>query len=308
MTITITNNVRVFARSWNPTHQNLTGTRNPPISSPWSGPTAATFYNTLPPLRITEIMYHPPMPPAGNTNEADNFEFIELTNVGLPPRNLQGARLSGGIDFNFPSLILTNGQSVVVVKNLAAFQSRYGTAPLVAGVYTNNLANGGDHLVLTGPLGEPIHDFTYSDSWYPTTDGGGFSLVIVAASAPLDSWNLKTSWRPSAALFGSPGTTDLSPPNLPAIIITEALTHTDPPLLDTIELYNPTLNNVNLGGWFLTDDPQTPKKYRIPANSFIAAKGYVTFTTDQFGSGPTVSPSALPAIPSICFPAMPTPT
>jgi len=287
VTITITNNVRVFARSWNPTHQNLTGVKNPPISSPWSGPTAATFYNAPPPLRITEIMYHPPAPPAGNTNDADNFEFIELKNVGLTPRNLQGVRLSGGIDFTFPSLILTNGQYVVVVKNLAAFQSRYGPTPLVAGVYTKNLANSSDQIILHGPLLEPIHDFTYADVWYPATDGAGFSLVILDALAPLDSWNWKSSWRPSSLWHGSPGAADPAPPNLPAILITETLTHTDPPLLDTIELFNPTINNVNLGGWFLTDDPQAPKKYRIPANSFIAPNGYRTFTTDQFGSGPT---------------------
>lgn len=287
VTITVTNSVRVFARSWNPAHQNLTGARNPPISSPWSGPTAETFFNAPPPLRITEIMYHPPAPPAGNTNDADNFEFIELINVGLTPRNLQGFRLSGGIDFVFPNLTLTNGQYVVVVKNLAAFQSRYGTAPLVAGVYTNHLANSGDQIILHGPLGEPIHDFTYSDTWYPATDGAGFSLVIIDVLGLPNSWNWKSSWRPSGSLHGSPGSADPAPPNQPAILITEALTHTDLPLLDTIELYNPTLNNVNLGGWFLTDDLQAPKKYRIPANSFIAPNGYLTFTTDQFGSGPT---------------------
>lgn len=287
VTLTITSNVAVFARSWNPTHQNLTGAKKPPISSPWSGPATASYYTTIPALRITEIMFNPPPPPVGNTNDADNFEFIELQNIGPTPLNLQGAKLGGGIEFTFPNLTLTGGQFVVVAKNLAAFQSRYGPAPLVAGLFTNNLANSGDDLTLNGPLGEPILDFNYSDAWYPATDGAGFSLVIISSSAARESWGVKSSWRPSTASGGSPGATDPAPANIPGLLINEALTHTDPPLLDTIELFNPTINNVNLGGWFLTDDPHSPKKYRIPNNTFIGAGSYLTFTTDQFGAGPT---------------------
>lgn len=285
VTIQVTTNLRVFARSWNPTHQNLTGANNPPISSPWSGTAVDTYYLTTPPLRVTELMYNPPPPPAGNTNDSGNFEFIELRNISGASLNLQGFRLSGGIDFVFPSLLLSAGQHVVVVKNLAAFQSRYGAGPLVAGTYTNNLANSGDHVVLRGPMLEPILDFEYLDTWYPTTDGEGFSLVIVNPNAATGTWGLKESWRPSSALNGSPGVADPAPPNLPGIVITEALTHTDPPLFDTVELLNPTASPMDLGGWFLTDDPHKPKKYRIPAGSFIAAGGYLTFNANQFGAG-----------------------
>ena len=58
-TLTITNNVHIFARAFNRAHRNLTGANNPPLSSSWSGPTEATFYIDTPSLRITEIMYHP---------------------------------------------------------------------------------------------------------------------------------------------------------------------------------------------------------------------------------------------------------
>jgi len=286
VTIQFTTNIRVFARSWNPTHQNLTGANNPPISSPWSGTAVDTFYVSTPPLRITEIMYNPPPPPAGNTNDADNFEFIELKNISGSSLNLQGFRLGGGIEFTFPNLVLAGGQYVVVAKNLAAFQSRYGTSNLVAGVFTNNLSNAGDHVTLRGPMLEPILDFTYADTWYPTTDGEGFSLALLNPNAATDSWSLKESWQPSGNLNGSPGYANPLPPSLPPIIITEALTHTDPPLLDTVELYNPTASLVNLAGWFLTDDPHKPKKYRIPTGKFIAAGGYLTFDSDQFGVGP----------------------
>lgn len=41
--IVLTNNATVFARNFNPSHHNLTGPGNPPLSSSWSGPTVAAF-------------------------------------------------------------------------------------------------------------------------------------------------------------------------------------------------------------------------------------------------------------------------
>ena len=78
-------------------------------------------------------MYHPAAPPAGNTNDADNFEYVEVKNIGSTPLNLQRFRLSDGVQFEFPNMMLNAGQSGVVVADLAAFQSRYGSGPLVLG-------------------------------------------------------------------------------------------------------------------------------------------------------------------------------
>ncbi len=206
--VAITNNVRIFARSLNPNHKNSTGSLNPVISSPWSGPAIATVFTDLPPLRITEIMYNPPAPPPGNTNDPDLFEYIELKNIGPAPLNVNKFQLSGGIRFVFPNLVLVPQQSVVVVKDIAAFESRYGNGLLIAGAYTGNLGNGGDHLVLEGRLLEPILDFDYHDDWYPATDGPGFSLVIRDENALPGTWGLKESWRPSNSSGGSPGLDD----------------------------------------------------------------------------------------------------
>ena len=291
-TLTLAANARVFARNRNPLHANVTNYPgsvggNPPLSSPWSGPTVATYVVATPPLRLTEIMYHPPLPPAGNTNADDNFEYLEFQNVSAASLNLAGFTLGGGVKFTFPSLALPSGQRVLAVKNLAAFQSRYGSGLLVAGVFTNNLANDSDRLVLEGPLREPIHDFTYRDDWYPITDGAGFSLAIRDGNTALTNWGLPASWRPSGTFGGTPGTMDPEPPAFAPIVINEALTHTDPPQVDSIELYNPTATNVNVGGWFLSDDLATPKKYRIPNGTIIPFGGYTTYTTNQFGAGPT---------------------
>ena len=55
---------------------------------------------------------------------------------------------------------------------------------------------------------QTIHDFTYDDSWVPSTDGDGPSLQIDDESGELDLWNFREGWRPSLALGGSPGTID----------------------------------------------------------------------------------------------------
>jgi hypothetical protein len=112
---------------------------------------------------------------------------------------------------NFQALspmLLNPGESIVVVRNLAAFISRYGNLIRVAGEYSGSLNNAGDRLTLLGPVGEPILDFTYDPAWYPITDGGGFSLVVVDPFAPIGNWQLAQNWRPSGEPGGSPGAVD----------------------------------------------------------------------------------------------------
>jgi hypothetical protein len=54
--LTIENDVRIIARAYDPEHRNLTGPRNPPISSPWSGRAAASYKVESAPLAILEIL------------------------------------------------------------------------------------------------------------------------------------------------------------------------------------------------------------------------------------------------------------
>ena len=118
-------------------------------------------------------------------------------------------------------LLLNPGEAIIVVHNLAAFVSRYGTGFRVVGEFTGSLDNAGERLTLTGPLGEPILDFSYDPTWYPLTDGGGFSLVAVNPNALPGAWGLAQNWRPSSGLGGSPGIADPPPP---AAVLTVALT------------------------------------------------------------------------------------
>ena len=246
-------------------------------------------------LRVTEIHYNP-APLAGNTNDAQAFEFIELRNISTTQTlNLNGVRLTNGIDFAFTGSAVTSlapGASVVVVRNPAAFVARHGGAAPVAGAFQGALENDGERLVLLDAAGEEILDFSYSDGWHPLTDGLGFSLVVVDEAAEPDAWGRRSQWRPSARLDGSPAGPEPAPPIIAPIVINELLARTDtPPPTDRVELHNPTAGSVDVSGWWLTDDFNTPGKFRIPAGTVLAPFGYHVFTEADFNPLPGVPPS-----------------
>jgi hypothetical protein len=181
----------------------------------WSAVHEATFAvgPVAESLRISEIMYHP-----ANTGNPDdpNTEYIELTNIGTEPINLNLVRFTNGIDFTFPSTELSPGAYCLVVRDIAAFQAKYGwvsNPPVqIAGQYSGSLANDGERIELVDAIGTTIQDFRYEDDWYDNTDGGGYSLVIVdPASADLGQWSQQTGWRASTKKDGSPGAADTNP-------------------------------------------------------------------------------------------------
>jgi hypothetical protein len=167
-------------------------------------------------LRITELMYNPADPPDGTNN--DDYEFIELKNIGDSTLDLTHVSFADGIVFDFNDSAVTHigpGQFVLVVSNIAAFESRYGQiySHIIAGEYSGKFANGGERVVLVDYWEGTIADFEYDDegSWPALADGQGHSLV------PLDSALVEQSdgslsdaanWRASTNIGGSPGTDD----------------------------------------------------------------------------------------------------
>lgn len=283
--ITLSQNARLTARARNLNHRNLTGAKKPPLSSPWSGPVAATFVMSQPALTISEIMFAPA--PVPGSLDPEDFEFIELRNTGTTPLNLSGARFTAGIDYTFTAASgvtsLGPGEYVLLVKNRAAFTTRYPGIGNIAGEYLGSLSNQGEQIVLSGPLQEPLLDFTYDNSWLPLADGAGFSLVPLDESAPSERWSSRSHWRNSSAFGGSPGAADPALPQIPPVLVNEARTRGG---TDTVELFNPTQTAADISGWFLSDDSDEPAKYQFPAGTVIPAGGYLLVDEDQFGSGP----------------------
>jgi hypothetical protein len=280
--ITIDKNTRIFARVNNPAH-----TRGPAagIRSYWSGPIQATFVTETPKLAITEIMYNPAAPAVSNTYTNEDFEYIELKNIGTTPLNLAGFKFTRGIDFTFTGGTLNAGERTVLVKNRAAFQTRYGSTVAVAGEYTGLLDNGGDRLTLEGPAQEPIHDFSYADGWYPVTDGLGFSLVLRDENTAFSAYGQASSWRASGAVGGSPSGADPAAPAFPQVFVNEIMSNPLGTQTDAIELFNPGSAAAAIGGWYLSDDFSTPKKYRIPAGTTLGPGAYLVFNESQFNTG-----------------------
>jgi VCBS repeat-containing protein len=166
-----------------------------------NGTDLTTESNIIASLRITEIMYNP----IGTSD----LEYIELTNIGSQTIPLSDVRFNAGITFDFPVMNLAPGEFVLVVNNLTAFESFYGTGLPVAGEYSGNLSNGGEHLRLEiTSLAAGIHDFDYDDKWYPSTDGGGYALVVANPSVSRHDWGIKETWIAGEA-GGTPGENDL---------------------------------------------------------------------------------------------------
>jgi hypothetical protein len=154
-------------------------------------------------------MYHP---------SGDGLaEFIELLNISSSVTlNLQGVRFTKGVDFDFAGSAITSlspGRRVLVVRDLAAFNTVYGTNLPVAGVFTNGtaLSNSGDLIKLEDANHETISEFAYSDQApWPTAADAGYSLVLIAPETKPDP-ALATNWRASFQRGGSPGGPDVAP-------------------------------------------------------------------------------------------------
>lgn len=194
--LTVNDSLTIKARAYNGTE--------------WSALSESVLTVERPPmnyaaLRITELMYSPPVP-AGSTNTSDDFTWMELRNTGTNALDLNGISFGAGITHTFAPLMLAPNGRVVLVKNLAAFGSRYSTNGIQLIPWTSGkLAAGGELISLFDPNTNKILSFTYSGAWYPTTKGGGASLVAVDLEADEPAWSTAANWRPSAVGFGTPG-------------------------------------------------------------------------------------------------------
>jgi len=219
--ITVTATSRIRARAFKATHTALTGANNPPLVSKWGG-LLNVRYATDPPaaagnLIISEIHYNPtaPTPEELAINplwEAGDFEFLELYNPSPAPVDLLGVAVADGVRFTITgtdALSLPPGGSVVIADHPSAIAARYGSAigPVLGG-FSGNLSNGGERLALLGTTGTTIFEVDYDDSWHPTTDGDGPSLVVYDPAAAAAAYQGPGNWRPSAAAGGSPGSYD----------------------------------------------------------------------------------------------------
>ena len=157
-------------------------------------------------LVVSEISYHPASPNG-------DAEFIELLNADPSATlDLSGAIFTRGIDFIFPTnTVLAPGGRILIVKNIAAFQSLHGSGKPIAGEFANDtaLSNSGERLTLEAADGSTLLDFTYGTNfpWPAEADGFGRSMVLINPADPMNP----LSWRLSTSNGGNPGTSDSIP-------------------------------------------------------------------------------------------------
>ncbi|MCH9021287.1 MAG: hypothetical protein IID32_00800 [Planctomycetes bacterium] len=256
-------------------------------------------------LRISEVMYNP----LGGPNvAANNFEFVEVTNIGLDPLDLRDVSFvkvvtnpgepipeTVGIEFHFRESEIdvssvAPGAHILVVENKVVFQTRYsGLSGKIVGQYNGKLSNGGERVKLVefadAPNEETIISFEYEDrrGWPQAADGAGHSLVPLDSAihdGKKDTLNWRGNWRASSYIHGSPGEAD---PVLPdTVLLNEFMAHTDfpqDPAIETndwVELYNAGGGSVNLEDWYLSDRIDNLDKWAIPTVD-LAAGGFISF-------------------------------
>jgi hypothetical protein len=193
--------------------------------SHWSAPVQFTAAQPdvqpyLDALVVSQFLYNPAPPTpeeAAVAADAQEYEWLELLNVGSTPLDLSPVRLTKGVDFDFAGSAVTTlpaGGRVLVVKNAVAFAARYAAAfpgiP-VAGAWEagQSLNNGGEEIKVSHGAGTPIREFSYLNvaPWPDGANGTGYGLVLVDPASKPDHAD-GTRWRLTAQRGGSPGTSD----------------------------------------------------------------------------------------------------
>ncbi|MEM7385279.1 MAG: lamin tail domain-containing protein, partial [Verrucomicrobiota bacterium] len=201
---TLTDTTTVKARYFK---QSIFGART------WSALSEATFVIGTDNLVLEELMYQPAAPTedeiAAGYISASDFEYLVLKNSGDSVAHLDGLRFSEGINHSFAGGTVEPGASVVIVRNQAAFEMRYGSTHSVVGEYDGRLNNGGERVVLNDAAGKMLVNFVYDDQapWpigESGADGGGASLKLASASVGTD-YSDPSLWTNGAALSGGEG-------------------------------------------------------------------------------------------------------
>ncbi|RYD32737.1 MAG: hypothetical protein EOP86_15010, partial [Verrucomicrobiaceae bacterium] len=223
--IVINATTRLRARARNAAHTALTGLNrpstnlnNPLLLSTWGGAVDLRYSTDQPPqpgtLVITEFNFHATDPTqaelAINPALTDNdFEFVELRNIGPASMDLTGVKFTTGITYAISAesaVTLAPGQYLLIASNPAGFAVRYGASIPVLGPWAGNLSNSGETLTVTDAAGSALINLTYNDAWSPQADGGGATMTVVDPASP--NYNTGGNWTASSQTGGTPGSAD----------------------------------------------------------------------------------------------------
>ncbi len=214
-------------------------------------------------LRINEWLANP----SGNDDD-----FFELYNPNPQPVDLSDHYLTDNLlnrtKFKIPKLSF-----IGVGEN--------GFLRYIADSHTER---GADHVNFGLSLdGESVALFSPAQAQIDGINFGAQEKGVSEGRFPNGSSNV-VRFRGTA----TPGRSNLLP--LESVVINEVLTHSDPPLEDAIELYNPGAFFVDVSGWYLSDRKNDPKRFRIPDGTVLPPGGFVVVYENQFNADFTGRP------------------
>ena len=158
----------------------------------------------IPPLVISKIMYNPAT--SVSFPNADEQEFLEITNTGSKTVSLTGVYFSGtGFVYQFPAYSQMAPHSTKILANkVEVFRAKYGIEP--SGQFNRNLSDAGQCLVLADGFGNVIDSVRYSSKppW-PNASGNGYYLELID---PLSDNSLASNWTASTSTIVSVNDTE----------------------------------------------------------------------------------------------------
>jgi len=220
---------------------------------------------------ISEVMYHPT-----NRTDGRNLEFIEIYNSQAWFEEIGGWRISGAVDYVFPSnTVLAARSFAVVAANPTDFRRSY-TFTNVFGPFlgSNGLQNSSGTLRLRNSRDAILFEMNYSgDPPYPVAADG--QDIRSSWPVPVTGKGTHAPGQPVKRSAARPALSTDVTSGYKGIVINELLAHTDLPQVDYVEIYNYANTFLNLAGCVLTDDPAT-NKFIIPTNTVIPARGFLS--------------------------------
>jgi hypothetical protein len=236
---------------------------------------------------INEIHYNPLEPGAS---------FVEIFNRSLSTSfDLSGCRLNG-VDYTFPEgSVIPPGNYWVLVRDRAAFVLAYGAGVRVFDEFAGSLDNGGERLSLirgSGTNEVVISEVRYDNAlpWPLAADGRGSSLQRIDASQ--SSWRV-ANWmaaETNAVNRVTPGRANAAAGALvafPPVWINEVLPANVSGPKDNagdrdpyLEVFNTGSSDLDLGGYYLTDNWTNRLAWAFPFGSVVPAGGFLTIWAD----------------------------
>ncbi len=208
-------------------------------------------------VTFNELQYHPPDGPA---------EWIELHNQFSIRIELSGWRLSGGIDFVFPSGTVIEPKGFLVV----AGEGEAGLPAGSLGPFSGRLDNAGETIRLRDLNDRVMDELSYGDTdpWPVVPDGSGATLSKRGPDFPT---HRPESWTWSSAAGGTPGSANflvVPPPGARGDVVLAEVSGSDEEAgVFGLELWNRGDSPVDLEGLRLLLLAGTPAEWIADAGT-----------------------------------------